>query len=358
MKQSPLKILITAPSLDETRHVSGISTVVRQIIEHGKFSYTHFEAGRSDSERKSVGWITRQFALPFRFFAAIKSGNFDVVHINTAFNPLSIFRDYALVAAAKFAQTRIVLHIHGGKFLAQEFDRKWLENISEKMLRASDEIIVLSELEKKIIENRWQNLNVKALENAVEIPALETNEKRKNSILFLGRITESKGLNEIIEAVRALKSENFEFTFKVFGAGEMQNFFVDEMTKILGEKFYFGGVIAGKAKLGELNKADIFVLPSRHGEGLPMALLEAMAAKCVCIASEMASIGAVVKDGENGFLVAPQDVSALIIKLRMILSANTNFEVLRKNARKTVAEKFNLRDYIERLEQIYVQTKR
>jgi len=358
MKQSPLKILITAPSLDETRHVSGISTVVRQIIEHGNFSYAHFEAGRSDGERKSVGWITRQFALPFRFFVTLKSGNFDVVHINTAFNPLSIYRDFALVKAAKFAQIPIVLHIHGGKFLAQEFENLKLKNIAERMLRLSDEIIVLSELEKKIIEKRWQNLTVKALENAVEIPALETNEKRKNSILFLGRLTESKGLNEIIEAVRTLKSESYDFTFKAFGAGEMQKDFSDKMTEILGEKFYFGGVIAGKVKLGELNKADIFVLPSRHGEGLPMALLEAMAAKCICVASEMASIGAVVKDGENGFLVAPQDVSALIIKLRMILSANTNFEILRENARKTVAEKFNLRDYIERLEQIYVQTKR
>lgn len=353
MENQRLKILITAPILDETRHVSGISTVVRQIIEHGNFSYAHFEAGRSDGERKSFGWFLRQLRLPFRFFVMLKSGNFDVVHINTAFNPLSILRDFALVKAAKFAQVPIVLHVHGGKFLAQEFENLRLKNIAERMLRLSDEIIVLSELEKKIVEKRWQNLNVKTLENAVEIPAFETDEKRKNSILFLGRLTESKGLNEIIEAVRTLKRESYDFTFKAFGAGEMQNFFVDEMTKILGEKFYFGGVIAGKAKLDELVKADIFVLPSRYGEGLPMALLEAMAAKCVSVASEMASIGAVVKDGKNGFLVAPQDVFALIIKLRMILSANTNFEILRENARKTVAEKFNLRDYIERLEKIY-----
>ncbi len=344
--------------MDETRHVSGISTVVRQIIEHGNFSYAHFEAGRSDGEPKSFGWFLRQLRLPFRFFVTLKSGNFDVVHINTAFNPLSIYRDFALVKAAKFAQTRIVLHVHGGKFLAQEFENLRLKNTAERMLRLADEIIVLSELEKKIIEKRWQNLSVKALENAVEIPTFETTEKRKNSILFLGRLTESKGLNEIIEALRTLKSEGYDFTFKAFGAGEMQNFFVDEMTKILGEDFFFGGVIAGKAKLDELNKADIFVLPSRHGEGLPMALLEAMAAKCVCVASEMASIGAVVRDGENGFLVRPHDTFDFFLKLRMILSANTDFEILRERARQTIAEKFNLRDYIERLEKIYAEARR
>ena len=357
MEKQPLKILITAPSLDETRHVSGISTVVRQIVEHGNFSYRHFEAGRSGGERKSIFWIAKQFALPFRFFMTIKREKIDVAHINTAFNPLSILRDFALVKAAKFAGIPIVLHIHGGRFLAQEFESLRLKNIAGRMLRASDEIIVLSNLEKKIIERRWQNLTVKALENAVEILESESEEKQKKSMIFLGRLTESKGLYEIIEAVRALKNENFDFTFKAFGAGEMQDFFTAEMTKVLGDAFKFGGVIAGKAKIEELKKADIFLLPSRYGEGLPMALLEAMAAKCVCVASEMASIGAVVKDGENGFLVAPQDVSALIIKLRMILSANTNFETLRENARKTVAEKFNLRDYIERLEKIYVQAR-
>lgn len=358
MEKQPLKILITAPSLDETRHVSGISTVVRQIVEHGNFSYTHFEAGRSDGEPKSVFWITKQFALPFRFFTTLKRARIEVVHINTAFNPLSILRDFALIKAAKLAGIPIVLHIHGGKFLVQEFENARLKNIAGKMLRASDEIIVLSELEKKIVEQRWQNVNVKALENAIEIPASNESAKLKNSMIFLGRLTESKGLYEIIEAVRTLKSEGYDFTFKAFGAGEMQDFFVEEMNKILGNAFDFGGVIAGKAKIEELEKADIFVLPSRYGEGLPMALLEAMAAKCVCIVSEMASIGAVVQDGENGFLVAPQNVSALIIKMRMILSANTNFETLRENARKIVAEKFNLRDYIKRLEQIYIQTKR
>lgn len=358
MEKRPLKILITAPSLDETRHVSGISTVVRQIIEHGKFSYEHFEAGRSDGERKSAGWIAKQFALPIEFFRAIKRGKIDVVHINTAFNSLSILRDFTLVKAAKLAKVSVVLHIHGGKFLAQEFESARLKNIAEKMLRASDEIIVLSELEKKIIEKRWQNLNVKALENAVEIVKTAEIEKVRNSILFLGRLTESKGLNEIIEAVRILKNEGLNFTFRAFGAGESEDFFEIEMTTILADRFCFGGVIAGKAKLAELAKTDIFVLPSRYGEGLPMAMLEAMAAKCVVVVSEMASIGAVVKDGENGFLVEPQNVSQLTEKLRNILSSKSDFEILREKARQTIAEKFNLRDYIERLEQIYLQSRR
>ena len=164
---------------------------------------------------------------------------------------------------------------------------------------------------------------------------------------------ESKGLYEIIEACRALKNENHSFRFKCYGAGDLKDFFVDEMSEILGEKFYYGGIVSGAAKEKALNEADIFLLPSRYGEGLPMAMLEAMAAGCVVVVSEMASIGAVVKNGVNGFTVEPQNVSQIAEKLKFLLSESADLEDLRKNARATIEDKFNLPDYIKKLEKIY-----
>ncbi len=124
------------------------------------------------------------------------------------------------------------------------------------------------------------------------------------------------------------------FRFNCFGAGDLKDYFVAEMTEILGDRFYYGGVISGAEKEKALEEADIFLLPSRYGEGLPMAMLEAMAAGCVVVASEMASIGAVIKDGENGFMIEPNNVSQLAEKLKFLLSGEEdlkNFE--RKCAR-------------------------
>ena len=67
-----MKILITAPSLDEDENVSGISTLVRNLVAARAADYVHFEAGRKDGENSDLGWFARQTSLPFRFFAKIR----------------------------------------------------------------------------------------------------------------------------------------------------------------------------------------------------------------------------------------------------------------------------------------------
>jgi glycosyltransferase involved in cell wall biosynthesis len=358
-----MKILLTAPNLDENRNVSGISTVVRQIIERGTGNYEHFNAGRADGEAADVSWFLKQTLLPFRFFRLLKRGKFDAAHINTALNPLSIWRDYALTRAARIANRPVLLHIHGGKFLARDFDNKPLAQIAQKMLASADAIVVLSEIEKNIIEKRQPNSNIKVLENAVAVEdyaRIKVKTKAGNktnpiekTIIFLGRLHESKGLNEIVEAVRILKGEQFCFNFKCYGAGDLQDFFIREMTAVLRDKFHFGGVVSGEDKIRALAAADIFVLPSRYGEGLPMAMLEAMAAGCTVVTSEMASVGAVVQNGVNGFTVEPGNVAQLVDRLKMILADEIDAKIIGETARETIAAKFNLRVYIEKLEKIY-----
>jgi len=356
-----MKILITAPSLDERENVSGISSVVRLIMTGSRENFYHFQAGRRDGEAAGISWVFKQINSVPRFLRAIKREKINVVHINTALNPLSIARDFFLVKAARIKRRPILLHLHGGRFLVEDFRSLWLKNLTEKMLRSASIILVLSELEKQTITNRWKNLNIRVLENAVavdeigKLKRLENNKQNEKTIIFLGRLHESKGLHEIIEACRILKAENFQFRFKCFGTGELKDFFVTEMAAVLGENFFYGGVISGEEKWKQLVQSDIFLLPSKYGEGLPMAMLEAMAAGCIVVVSEMASVGAVIKDGVNGFLVQPQNVPQLIEKLKMLLSDEINWKTLRRNAQETVAKEYNLPDYIKKLEEIYAE---
>ncbi|HEV7644661.1 MAG TPA: glycosyltransferase [Pyrinomonadaceae bacterium] len=354
-----MKILITAPSLDESQNVSGISTIVRQIIEHGRLEYRHFTAGRKDREKANAVWVVKQAALPVRFFWRCLNEKPDVVHINTALTDLSIWRDAALAAAAKMAGRKVVLSIHGGKYLMNPFTSARVKNVTEKMLRRASAVIVYSELEKEEILKRWPELDVKVLPNAIpfaDVPAVVVGGDRKNEIpvmVFFGRFHESKGLHETIEAVRVLKNDGYVFNFKAYGEGPEREFFLNGMREALGEHFHYGGIIAGKEKWQRLAEADIFVLPSRYGEGLPMAMLEAMAVGCVVVVADVASVTAVVTDGENGYVVQPKNTAQLVEKLKMLLDNRNDWKPVQENAIATVREKFAIADYIEKLEEIY-----
>ena len=350
-----MKILITAPSLEETENVSGISSVVRQIIENGDAEFYHFIAGRKDTDKKNVNWIFNQAALIPRFLLKLGKTKPNIVHINTALTALSIVRDSALVFAARSSGYPILLHIHGGRFLTHGFNKPIFARLTKKMLKRSSITIVLSETEKKIIETYQKNADVRVLKNAVPLDKIKTIKRKNNqkkTIIFFGRLHEGKGLTEIIEACRILKSENIQFDFKCYGTGGEKEKFISKMTEILGGKFYYGETVSGAEKWRVLAESDIFLLPS-HYEGLPMALLEAMAAGCVPVVSNVGSIGEVVADGKNGFLIEPRNVLQIVGKLKSLLSDEINLNELRQNARKTVEERFNFRNYTKKLEGIY-----
>ncbi|MBA3694609.1 MAG: glycosyltransferase, partial [Acidobacteria bacterium] len=140
-----------------------------------------------------------------------------------------------------------------------------------------------------------------------------------------------------------------------FGAGALKDFFIAKMSQILGENFYYGGVISGAEKWKRLAESDIFLLPSRYGEGLPLAMLEAMAARCVVVVADVASVRAVIKDGENGLIVEPYNTAQVVEKLKFLLSGEADLEILRRNARATIEENFAITDYVKELEEIYAE---
>ncbi len=350
-----MKIVITAPSLDEHKNVSGISTIVRQIIEHSPDEFTHFKAGREDGEPADAVWLAKQAALPIRFWARIRTDKPDLVHINTALTDLSIWRDSALTWAAAQTGRPIVLSIHGGKYLVNDFTSSRLARVTAKMLDRARLVIVYSDFEKAEIERRWPGTEIRVLPNAVPkrhyVP-----EKPVNHIpivLFFGRLHESKGLDEIVKAFSALKDEGRDLQFNCFGDGPMKEDFLSRMKKALGGQFLYGGVVTSADKYRELDKADIFLLPSIYGEGLPMAMLEAMAAGCVVVASEMASVAAVIEHGVNGFLIEPGNTAQLIERLRSLLDDRTAWEPIRSAANMTVRTRFAISKYIELLGEIY-----
>ncbi|TPQ27240.1 colanic acid biosynthesis glycosyltransferase WcaL [Bradyrhizobium guangdongense] len=133
------------------------------------------------------------------------------------------------------------------------------------------------------------------------------------------RLAPEKGLPFLLEAMDALIRLHPEITLRVAGDGPSRADLMESVkARGLERHVTFLGILNEAEIIGELQTADIFVLPSL-AEGLPISVMEAMAVGVPVISTNIAGTSELVEDGSAGLLVRPADAHALVTALdRMI----------------------------------------
>lgn len=353
-------ILITAPSLDENVNISGISSLTKTIITWNSTSqnYYHFTIGKKDGEGKGLGWLMNQLTLIPRFVGFVKQNKIDFIHLNTDFTPASVVRDYLiLMTAKKILRKRILMHIHGGYLLMSPPKRGGLLHfLISSMLKNAEIRVVLSAVEQKEIQTTY-GVECVAMPNAVEVidQLMDKDFSGKLSLLFMGRIVKSKGIFLLAECLKELTVYFKEISLRVYGTGPDLPEFQQKLSEIKGLSYEYGGIAKGDSKMQAFKDAHVFVLPSLYGEGLPIAMLESMNYGCVPVVSDDASIGTVVQDGCNGYLVGKGSLTQLKDKLTSVFENRGKLQELSESAKQTIKNSYNLHNYISALNQLYTK---
>lgn len=141
------------------------------------------------------------------------------------------------------------------------------------------------------------------------------------TIGIVARLDLQKGFESLLEAMAALTPAHPDARLVIVGEGPDRETIVTMAARLeLTSKVVFAGQRGDMASV--YAGFDIFVLPSLN-EGLPMTVLEAMAASRPVVASNVGAIPSVVRDRETGLLVAPRNVSALKAALEGLLADST-----------------------------------
>ncbi len=175
----------------------------------------------------------------------------------------------------------------------------------------------------------------------------------KLTILFLGRLHESKGINVLLASIKTLIGKghkNLQFVF--CGTGPLLND-VLKITEAYPENVSYMGVVSGEAKNEILVKAQVFVLPSLYGEGLPMSLLEAMSAGLVPIVTNDGSMKSIVTHSETGYIIQKNNSSVLTRQIEQLIANPGSVGAISNNAKAYVADKFSITKYIRSLNELY-----
>ncbi|MBD0320264.1 MAG: glycosyltransferase [Gemmatimonadetes bacterium] len=189
---------------------------------------------------------------------------------------------------------------------------------------------------------------------AVDLPAKrrELGITREGPVIGLGaRLMEQKGVEYLLRALPAIVSRFPGLTLVVAGEGPLEAP-LKQLASELGMDGHvrFVGVRLDLAEL--LHLFDLFVLPSIW-EGLPMVLLEALAAGCPVVATDVGGVGTAIEDGVNGSLVPPRDPDALAAAVSALLADPALRDRYREAGRAVFRERFSAQAMARRYEALY-----
>lgn len=356
------KIVITAPSLDPLVNVSGISSVTSFIIGNNrKKEYVHFQVGKTDGDKGMLKRISTTLKALRNWTMLMKHNRDIVIHYNFPLSTMSILRDPLFIAISRMFGRKMLLHIHGGPFLMNQKVPVVLDRILSLVFSSDTPVIVLSDKEKNIIQSRYQCNRVYSLPNCVDLQdaALfkrQIDPERPLQILYLGRITRTKGMDHILEAAISLKNKGVDFVFNLAGEEDPGAAYIEKFTTALGVNFSYLGIVSGEKKNTLLKNCDVFLLPS-YFEGLPMSLIECMSYGMIPVVTKVGSIETVVTHGQNGLFIPVKDGESIVSAITAILSDTKTRKRLSQEARNRIFSQFDAEKYISDLNGIYELTR-
>lgn len=153
----------------------------------------------------------------------------------------------------------------------------------------------------------------------VNEPRSKITEKHTLNLIFVGTLAQLyKAPDVLIKAVARCVEEGLDITLTIVGDGQYREELETQAAELIDQKraFFLGQLPSGDAVRTQLDRADLFILPS-HQEGLPRAMVEAMARALPCIGSTVGGIPELLSPED---MVPPNDVDALASKIREVVT--------------------------------------
>ena len=265
--------------------------------------------------------------------------------------------------AAKLIGIPIVSTVHGWTSATRRL--RAYEWFHKRCLQYFDMVIAVSEeIRTRLLEAGVSPGKIVTLKNAIDVGAFSEHQDGSSFrrelgltpgtrvIGTVGRLSVEKGLDYFLKAGAQIIARDPSVKLLVVGEGPQRRELV-ALAQALG--ISASVIFCGHRRdVDRIYPAvDLFILPSLT-EGIPLALLEAMACSRPIIASKIGGIPEVIQDGVTGLLVPPKDVAQLTEKIWNLLRCPEVGVELGMRARKCVERQFDVQRWIKKIEAIYL----
>lgn len=330
-----------------------------------KIDLTFFESSPNKVSFSGAGSFNLQNIIGFfvtciKFIMALFRFNPSIVHVASSYG-FSFVKHSVLIIFAKLWGSKVILapHCSISVFLPKSrvffYWMKFVINLCDGMIVLSTEWLRIKE-----IATRPKIVFLKNAINLAVYLQLERSIKKTNDkicIIYLGHIGVEKGITDLIQAVKFLDNMGiFGFEVRIYGEdlhpGELET--ANELARSLkvDNLIFFLGSVFGDKKVEVFRDADIFVLPSHH-EGLPISVIEAMAAGLPVIATRVGGIPDLIDNNKSGILVNCKDPLDLANAMMTLIEDEQVRHVYGLEGRKKASENHDVENYVDHLKNFY-----
>lgn len=286
----------------------GVVSVITNLYPYYE-TFNHLE---SANQRGKVSKVTTFIKSIFKLIYYILFKSIKVVHIHGA-SYGSFVRKSIYILICKTLRVRIIYQIHSGEF--PEFYKKYnFCGYINFILKQADCLVVLTNSWRAFYQQIINPSKIQVLNNIVSPPEGKFVSKCSSypiKILYLGVITEKKGIYDLVSVIYENK-EIFKdkIILHIGGVGES-----DKLTELISQHevediIEYKGWVKGEEKDSLIRESSIYILPSYY-EGLPISILEAMSYGKPILATNVGGISEIVKNEFNGLLFNPGNKDAI-----------------------------------------------
>ncbi|MCI4348831.1 MAG: glycosyltransferase family 4 protein [Thermoplasmata archaeon] len=305
---------------------------VRGVGNHGEFPVRRHRAMPLMPAPHGLGILA-----PGMLFSALEKGP-DVLHAHA----FGYFPTWSGALARRLRPVKLVITPHMDAGRGSAISRTYARLVARATLRPADRVIAQTPSERDLLQRCGVDpTRIEVIPTAIDLEEFASLPARppvapRPVLLFVGRIyLAQKGLDLLLRATARLEEPVPDLRLVGEDWGDMERLRRLAHDLGLSDRLTLTGPLSRSEVLREYARADAFVLPSRF-DSFPVVLLEAMAAHLPIVATRVGGVPDVVRDGENGWLVPPNDVGALAEALRRVLRDATLRRTMGAEARSLV----------------------
>lgn len=347
------RVVMIGTHFDTMGGISAVVNVYRssRLFERQQITYiaTHCDGSAAQKLRvMALAWM--------HFVGLLLVGRIDLLHVHLS-SRASFWRKLMFLVPVHLFRVPVILHLHGSEFAV--FYEKECSAMGRRLVRwafdRAARVLVLSEAWADWVRSITSNPGLRVLYNpvmSVQQGGASPTRRASQRVLFLGRMGQRKGSYDLVRALAMARANGADLELFMGGDGDRAGVEALAISLGIGQHVHFLGWVRGDVKQEQLALATVFVLPSYH-EGLPMGILEAMAAGLPIVSTPVGGIPEAVTDGVEGFLVSPGDVAALAARLTQLAQEPQLAQAMGEAARQKVARCFAADVILPRVEALY-----